>query len=540
LLFITYGQCSTEDPHLHGRLLARTPSLADPFPSDRSLALAATIVNNNDAAVFAALGVIVSRRGVPPTVALLALGSPPGPRAAERLAALAPDVALHTIVEKEDKTDDDNIGDDDADDNVAAEMVQAQRVVEHMSSSGAKKSNRKCVLWLHSALDPAAARDAAVAAVSATTASSVYPKKIPLDTAAADSDESGGKEEEENLCGGAGFGGGVFPLSFFSANASSSSSSSSLPSSSSTAHPSLLLTHEKEIVLAPQGAHWRCNGALLIDHSGGGIGDGDGSCSSSVSDGDQGRNTEEEGGRRFVRYKFALPWRVCETPCSQQQVQKKKTKTITQKKRSCGEEASAEENHATRRKARIRSGLARLGVDVVIPAHPKDALTLRASVAAAWRHVHLVRRVLVVSKQRLLPDPRPVVASSVTAAAVSTSTSSSSADDDNDIDEKELSDIRMCCGAEWVPEANFPFSLEDVARVLPESWTRNSNATTTTTTEAMTQNGVRSSSAGSGTAVALVPNEQRAGWYLQQLLKLYAHEAIQVRSGACFAACLCV
>lgn len=94
--------------------------------------------------------------------------------------------------------------------------------------------------------------------------------------------------------------------------------------------------------------------------------------------------------------------------------------------------------------------------------------------------------------------------------------------------------------AEWLPEAAYPFSLADVAAALP--WA-------TATTPGSTRDGPGVGPAGDAEAdnnndddndndndddadnddgnsnggAVLAPNERRAGWYLQQLLKLYAH-----------------
>lgn len=62
-----------------------------------------------------------------------------------------------------------------------------------------------------------------------------------------------------------------------------------------------------------------------------------------------------------------------------------------------------------------------------------------------------------------------------------------------------------------MPEASYQFTLADVAAALPEQWQQ------TTTAHAAGDDGGGDLS---------VPNEQRAGWYFQQLLKLYAHVVV--------------
>jgi hypothetical protein len=85
-----------------GALLARTPAMAEPFPSDARLAVAAQlnpfIAHGPGAAAKSAMRALASRRPLPPRMALLleiVPGDPPlGPRATDELVFAAPSVEL--------------------------------------------------------------------------------------------------------------------------------------------------------------------------------------------------------------------------------------------------------------------------------------------------------------------------------------------------------------------------------------------------------------------------------------------------------------
>ena len=60
--------------------------------------------------------------------------------------------------------------------------------------------------------------------------------------------------------------------------------------------------------------------------------------------------------------------------------------------------------------------------------------------------------------------------------------------------------------AEWIPEDAFPFAVDDIVAALPSAWGKSAHK--------------------GNEEVTVIHNERRAGWYLQQLLKLYAHQVV--------------
>ena len=67
-------------------------------------------------------------------------------------------------------------------------------------------------------------------------------------------------------------------------------------------------------------------------------------------------------------------------------------------------------------------------IDVVIPTHVKDAETLELCIEHVKKNVMNLNKVYIVSKDKLTDN------------------------------------------AEWIPESDFPFSLDDVIDIIGESW----------------------------------------------------------------------
>ena len=108
-------------------------------------------------------------------------------------------------------------------------------------------------------------------------------------------------------------------------------------------------------MIEPQGAHWRCNGALLIDAS-------------------------------QVTYRFALPWRACATPCSSgsnnndkgsrslgsyAQLSKISNYNHTRSTRKNSSDNNNSIDNSSNSGGESSKNSMRLAVDVVIPAHRK-------------------------------------------------------------------------------------------------------------------------------------------------------------------------
>ena len=131
------------------------------------------------------------------------------------------------------------------------------------------------------------------------------------------------------------------------------------------------------VPLASEGMHWQCNGALAFWQL----------------------KKLDEIKAASVFYRFVLPWNLCTVQCEDDDAELRRGRArfdapsnpLGQDTAVCS--AVDESCHP--------STATSTAIDVVIPAHSKDAVTLQRTVAGARRYVVGVRRVIVVSRTRL-------------------------------------------------------------------------------------------------------------------------------------------
>ena len=144
------------------------------------------------------------------------------------------------------------------------------------------------------------------------------------------------------------------------------------------------------VPLASEGLHWRCNGAIRFFRP---------------------ARSQEDAPTRF---RFVLPWSLCTFSCNT------RSGPVDDPRGRFRDECVAGDGDGA---ASCPSG-ANGPVDVVIPAHSKDAEALQNTVAGAWKHVAGVRRVIVVSA------------------------------------------VPLCNASEFFDETRFPFTMADVKESL--------------------------------------------------------------------------
>jgi hypothetical protein len=146
------------------------------------------------------------------------------------------------------------------------------------------------------------------------------------------------------------------------------------------------------VPLASEGTHWQCNGALAFWQSSGGGGGGGGGSSS---------KKKKEKSKATVDYRFVLPWNLCTVTCEDEATEVRRGRASFAVDSGS---ASADAAVCSRPEEEVCPSTPPTPIDIVIPAHAKDAVTLQYTVAGARQQVVGARRVIVVSREKLSDD----------------------------------------------------------------------------------------------------------------------------------------